>query len=347
MLQDKKPSGGGDFDTAMRQLRGRLVAAGLFRGSLLYFGRKVAELHLLLAASAWLLWTGSPWASAMLLGLFFQQAGWAAHCFLHQAVFSDYRLNHLVGDRYLGNLFQGFSAEWWCEKHFRHHALPNGWLEREDGEVVAFDSDVDTSPLLLWVPHLAAGVPDAARRWLLPHQHVYALVLLCFSKLAWNIKAMEVSIAAGKRLDVALMAAHYVGFLFAGAALSGSWVAGAAWYLRGMCVGGFLLAFVFIQSHSATTELRGFTRGFYTSQMLTTRNISTDPFTTWFTGGLNYQIEHHLFPRLPRHNYGRVAPEVRAVCAAHGIKYEELGLLECSAMLLRHLYDMGRPPKSI
>lgn len=169
--------------------------------------------------------------------------------------------------------------------------------------------------------------------------------------------------------------------------------------------------------------------GFYTAQMKTTRNVSTDPATTWFTGGLNFQarslqfvlhvaialcrsataeqamaaghcssrhrqvaalwqpnpwdstecgphsrkrrslasrshppppansnslattasalrlvqIEHHLFPRLPRHSYGAVAPRVRALCAEHGVAYEELSLLASTALILRHLQALGQP----
>lgn len=138
---------------------------------------------------------------------------------------------------------------------------------------------------------------------------------------------------------------HYAAFFAAGAAVSGSWAAGAAWYAGGVAAGGFLLAFVFVQSHTATATLRGNACGFYTAQLLTTRNVAPGPLglTTWLTGGLNYQIEHHLFPRLPRHAYGAVAPRVRALCAAHDVRYEELGLAASTAVVLRHLYAMGRP----
>ena len=43
----------------------------------------------------------------------------------------------------------------------------------------------------------------------------------------------------------------------------------------------------------------------------------------WFYIGLQFQIEHHLFPRLPRHNLREARELVRAVCAKHGIHYHE------------------------
>jgi fatty acid desaturase len=47
-------------------------------------------------------------------------------------------------------------------------------------------------------------------------------------------------------------------------------------------------------------------------------NVEGGRFNDWFTGHLNYQIEHHLFPTMPRHNYPLVAPMVRKLLAQHG-----------------------------
>jgi fatty acid desaturase len=41
-----------------------------------------------------------------------------------------------------------------------------------------------------------------------------------------------------------------------------------------------------------------------------------------FTGGLNRQVEHHLFPTLPRHNLGQAQELIRAFCSKHGLYYE-------------------------
>lgn len=191
-----------------------------------------------------------------------------------------------MGNFYLGNLFQGFSAHWWSTKHFRHHALPNGWLLRPGGEVVVFDNDVNTAPFLLWCSYLEGTIPELARRWILPFQHLYALVLLCLAKASWNLASFTTAVQQRQWVDVAGAVLHYAGFLGAGYWLSGGDVcATLTWFLGGMAIGGFLLGFVFIQSHNGTETLKGFEHGFFTSQMLTTRNVSTDAFTTWFTGG--------------------------------------------------------------
>ena len=82
--------------------------------------------------------------SAFLLGLFWQQTGWLAHDFLHHQVFKQRWANNWVG-LFLGNVAQGFSADWWKSKHNTHHAAPN---ELADGGDRVVDPDIDTLPLL-------------------------------------------------------------------------------------------------------------------------------------------------------------------------------------------------------
>jgi fatty acid desaturase len=60
-------------------------------------------------------------------------------------------------------------------------------------------------------------------------------------------------------------------------------------------------------------------------------------------GGLNYQIEHHLFPTMPRPNLRRAQPLVRAFCDEHGLTYTEAGLVGSYAQALRHLHTVGAP----
>ena len=60
-------------------------------------------------------------------------------------------------------------------------------------------------------------------------------------------------------------------------------------------------------------------------------------------GGLNYQIEHHLFPTMPRPNLRSAQPLVRAFCQEHGLPYTEASLLGSYAQAIRHLHAVGTP----
>ena len=83
---------------------------------------------------------------------------------------------------------------------------------------------------------------------------------------------------------------------------------------------------------------------FLRRQVLTSRNIRGSGLTDLALGGLNYQIEHHLFPSMPRPNLRHAQAPVRAFCAQRGIPYSETGLLASYGQVLRHLHTTGRKP---
>jgi fatty acid desaturase len=57
----------------------------------------------------------------------------------------------------------------------------------------------------------------------------------------------------------------------------------------------------------------------------------------WFSGGINYQIEHHLFPTMPRHNLAKARPHVQRYCREMGIEYQEMGFIRGWYHLLSHM----------
>ncbi|XP_071895073.1 acyl-CoA (8-3)-desaturase isoform X2 [Anas platyrhynchos] len=72
-----------------------------------------------------------------------------------------------------------------------------------------------------------------------------------------------------------------------------------------------------------------------------TCNVNQSLFNDWFTGHLNFQIEHHLFPTMPRHNYWKAAPLVKALCDKHGIEYKSKTLLGAFVDILHSLKESG------
>jgi fatty acid desaturase len=82
---------------------------------------------------------------------------------------------------------------------------------------------------------------------------------------------------------------------------------------------------------------------FVRRQVLTSRNVRGSRLVDFVLGGLNYQIEHHLFPNMPRPNLRRAQPLVRAFCDEHGITYSEASLFGSYAEAVRHLHTVGAP----
>jgi hypothetical protein len=84
--------------------------------------------------------------------------------------------------------------------------------------------------------------------------------------------------------------------------------------------------------------------GFLRRQVLTSRNIRGSLFTDFALGGLNYQIEHHLFPSTPRPSLRHAQAPLRAFCAQRGIPYSETGVLASYAQVLRHSVPLAGQP---
>ena len=67
-----------------------------------------------------------------------------------------------------------------------------------------------------------------------------------------------------------------------------------------------------------------------------------NPVLTWFLGGLNYQIEHHLFPRIPHTHYPQIARIVRRKADKYGVRYTvQASLRDALGSHARHLRSMG------
>lgn len=114
-----------------------------------------------------------------------------------------------------------------------------------------------------------------------------------------------------------------------------------AYFFASQMFCGFLLAIAFGVGHNgmATYEKEN-KPDFGSLQITTTRNVHDHWLNGWFMGGLHYQIEHHLFPYIPRHNLKAVRAMVEPLCAKHGIPYRCTGLFEGSVETLTHLSDV-------
>jgi fatty acid desaturase len=107
---------------------------------------------------------------------------------------------------------------------------------------------------------------------------------------------------------------------------------------------GLYLGCAFAPNHKGMPTLTDADQlDFVRRQVLTSRNVTGSRLVDFVLGGLNYQIEHHLFPNMPRPNLRHAQPLVRAFCAHHGLPYVEASLLGSYAEALRHLHSVGGP----
>ena len=349
-----------DFEKGYRDLRLKLIQMGLFNASLPYYALKVTSNLLILAASIYCATQfdsfGMNFLGAVILGLFWQQCGWLAHDFLHHQVFKTRAYGDLAGV-VIGNLFQGFSVQWWKCKHNSHHAVPN--LHASSPDAADGDPDIDTMPILAWTLRMAEQAKESEfGRFMINWQAVFYFPALLFARLVWaqqswvyvfggygahSVKGAEEDRKrmANPKLEATALILHYIAL---GAILYNmpSALNAFMYFMVSQTSCGLFLATVFGLGHNGMAVYPADQRpDFWKLQVSTTRNVSGNFLSDWFCGGLQYQVDHHLFPQLPRHNLPKVHELVKSFCKDQGVTYHEANMWDGTVEVLSHLSEVS------
>ena len=111
---------------------------------------------------------------------------------------------------------------------------------------------------------------------------------------------------------------------------------------------GLYMVSIFAPNHKAMPVLKRDSQlDFLRRQVLTSRNVIAHPLTDFWYGGLNYQIEHHLFPRLPRNKLREAQSVIKDFCRDHSIAYHETSVLQSYREILQHLHEVGAPLRKV
>jgi fatty acid desaturase len=313
------------------QLLAEVTTAGLLERSPTRYARRCALLTVLTVVGlVGMIALGDSWwqlGMAVLFAVVFAQVGFLGHDAGHQQVFRSRRANDRMGLA-LATLGVGLSYRWWVDKHNRHHRAPN-----EVGQ----DPDVARN-ILAWTDGQAAQ-QTGAFRWIARHQAGIFFPLLLLE--AWNLHVGSARAVIERRAvgEGMLLVAHVV----VGVALLAFLMSPAkavAFVGVQQCLFGLYLGCSFAPNHKGmpvTDVGQPRERDFLRRQVLTARNVTGGRALTAALGGLNYQIEHHLFPSMPSRNLPRCQPLVRRFCAAQGIPYAETSLFHSYAESLRYL----------
>jgi fatty acid desaturase len=303
-----------------------------------YTGKTAFTLGLLAVSLALLFILGDSWfqlLNAAYLAFVFVQISLLAHDFGHrQFSFHSSRKNDWL-TLVFGNLLLGLSRQWWIDKHNEHHGHPNQ---------VDLDPDVDI-PLLAFEEEQALqkrGFP----RFVVKYQAalIFPLALLqSLSMLSSSIEFLAAKKAKSTLVEAMMICAHFA--LYLGLLFSVLEPLQALLFIavhRGLF--GTYMVSIFAPNHKAMPLLeRDSDVDFLRRQVLTSRNVIAHPITDFWYGGLNYQIEHHLFPRMPRNKLREAQPIIRGFCRDHSIAYHETGVLQSYREILQHLHKVGAP----
>jgi fatty acid desaturase len=323
---------GSDYAKLSRAVR---LAGLLDRRTGDYAWRIAITTSLLAAGWAVFVLIGDSWwqlAVAVFLAVMFTQIGFLGHDAGHRQICSGRRRSYVLG-LLLGNLGIGLSIGWWIAKHNRHHANPN----TEDA-----DPDVMLRALAM-TPAQAARSRGAARIVYRCQAFLFFPMLLGegFSIHIASVRALTRRSGQHRWAEVALLVAHFAVYLTA-VFLVLSPVKAVVFILVQQGLFGVYLGASFAPNHKGMPILnRDDEHDFLRRQVLTSRNIRGNWLTDLALGGLNYQIEHHLFPSMPRPNLRRSQALVSEFCRQHGLPYAQASLLGSYAQALRHLNAVG------
>jgi fatty acid desaturase len=328
---------GSDYAALLRHVK----RAGLLeRRHGYYIVKMVTTWGLLLGAGAVFIGLGDSWWQlllAVLLAFVFAQLGFIGHDAGHRQIFRTGRANYLAGILH-GNLAIGLSYGWWVDKHNRHHAHPN----HEDR-----DPDVKIGALAFTTGQAAAK--SGLIRFVARHQRYFFLPLLLLEAVQLHVSSVRALAKRGLRhrtAEAALLALHGIGYVTL-LLLVLSPVKALVFLVIQQALFGLYLGLSFAPNHKGMPMLSADEEADYLRrQVLTSRNVRGGWLVDHLLGGLNYQIEHHLFPSMPRPNLRLSQPLVRTFCQQHGVPYLETSLLDSYAQALRHLHAVGQPLRS-
>lgn len=302
-----------DYKQLFEELKTEVKEAGLYKRAT---KRGILEMFFILLSLAVVFSTITLW-HPILLGLaftvIFTRAVFLSHDLLHRQIFKDKTLSRRLTLPF-SNLLLGLSAGWWDWKHnVRHHTYTN--CVTKDPDITALNG---IFMKLQGDNHVVARFP-----------HLIFWGALFFMYPAFIIQALYFIIKNKKYDELFLTVLHFplfYGSLFFLLPTADAWITIGVLFLTLST----WLSLGFITNHlgcEVLSEDQYNEATWMDLQIRTSRNLRGKTIVHWFFGGLDTQIEHHLFPKVPRFNLLKVAKITKEFCKKHDISYHETSVL--------------------
>lgn len=318
-------------------IKKRVVAEGLLDRRYLYYvirGSVVAAA----IAGVWVgfAFVGNSWvqvAFAAALGLVLTHVAFLSHDAEHRQIFRSGKANDWLAIC-LGGLVLGMSAGWWKRKHTRHHVNPN-----------KIDADPDIEPSIIRFYPEQPREHGKIMTFLSERQGWWFFPILPLEGLNLHVQSARTLLSRQpmkhRGVELAMMGSRWAAYVTVLFVVLSPGIA-ATFIGVQLAVFGVYMACSFAPNHKGMPIVpREMTLDFFRRQVLMSRNIVGSKLITFAMGGLNYQIEHHLFPSMPVANLHRARAIVKPFCREQGVPYTETTLLKSYGIVVRYLNDVG------
>ncbi len=272
--------------------------------------------------------------NAFYLAFVYVQIGFLAHEAGHKQMFHT-SWKHDIVCLLAGNLMLGLSYSHWLDKHNSHHSHPN-----------QLDLDPDLNiPFIFFTKKEGVASKGKFLRFFLKRQAYFFIPVLMLLSLDWKYRSMQFLLRNKAKkyhsVEILLMFVHllsYLGLLFY---RFEAWQA-VLFIITHQGLMGVYMGLVFAPNHKGMPILdKGSRVGYLRRQVITARDVRSHPIGDFFYGGLNYQIEHHLFPGMACNKFNEAQRAIRTFCQEHSIAYYETGFVQSYRELLQQLQKVG------
>jgi len=297
-----------------------------------------------------------------MLGIFWQQIAFIGHDLGHNSV-TRCRTTDTYLAIVIANLLTGISAGWWKRSHNLHHIVTNSAEHDPDIQhLPIFAADRVYLEKPIYSTFLECYLPFGnSAHFLVKFQHLLYYPVMAFARFNLYAQSMLHATATGPyrsssnevffRRDLQFLT--LVGFwtwLIILTMQLPTWTSRIAFFIFSHNIAGILHVQI-ILSHYYMPVYSGITydnseNGFIVTQLNHSTDIDCPTWMDWFHGGLQFQVEHHVWPKLPRHNLRTVKPILQAFCKQHGLQYHQATFYQANYLLLRQLKDTAKLTRS-
>lgn len=346
------------YVTEHREIRQDLLRKGLFNTRPSYYLKMLLWYFILFCSAIYMTVVRTGFwehiIGAALLSFYWHQVAFFGHDIGHNSI-SHIRDKDLFYGTMLGNITGGISLGWWKRSHNVHHVVCNS---------IENDPDIQHQPYLAVDPgmfgkfystyHEREMITDYFARFMVSNQHILYYPLMAVARINLYIESWKLLLSNEfvplKKFEIFCLV------------LFNTWMGVVLWTLDSwsericwMAVCHGLAGLLHLQitiSHFAEECYHGQAYNndkdeWFRMQVRTTLNVSCASYMDWFFGGLQFQIEHHLFPRLPRHNLRACQVLVKALCKKYQIEYNEIGFFAANLRVLSKMKDTAYEARSL
>lgn len=279
-------------------------------------------------------WIIAAFAAVAMLGVLSAQYGFIAHEASHRQVFQNNKANDSLG-LVLANLFAGLSYGFWLSKHNKHHQRPN-----------QIGQDPDIAIRVLSFTTESKSQKRGIERWFSDRQGYLFPLLLLFTGFDLLLDSLAALGRKNKPLRMRIvefsmmLVRQFVPYIVLSIMFGPFWAI-ALWVTMMMSFGLFMGA-AFAPNHKGMPLVaKDANLDFFSRQVLTSRNIKGSWISDNLMGGLNYQVEHHLFPSMARPYLRKAHELVSEYCRKNDITLVEMNFLASYKVIIKHLNKVG------